>query len=384
MTSLHPQAGIGPVEYAAWAAQLPALTRLPAAHSIRLPGNASFVYDPSDVSGWQSCRASRSCNLMEYRTVSFSPAKKMLSLCACACACACTFRLFFGFHPLHAIIRMCRVQTCFFFWHLHFTRNSFVWTPPPPLLDHLKALLTVPLTKKQLHAHAVEKSKEVVSIRSFMLTENQMKQNQYPMKPSTATASGGGPAAAAGPAILAQEDAGAAASGGGGGGGGAAGDSGSSVATAGSPAALASVPTTASTASRRVIASWMLDDADSIALPDAVANPRPLYAIDCEMVRTSEGLELARTSVLDEKGATLLDILCKPANEVVDYLTRFSGITEELLKGVETRLSDVQAKIKEIIPSNAVLVGHSLENDMLALKWYHPAIIDTAGELKTE
>jgi len=82
--------------------------------------------------------------------------------------------------------------------------------------------------------------------------------------------------------------------------------------------------------------------------------------------------------VLDESGATILDMLCKPAHPIEDYLTRFSGITAELLKDVDATLSDVQTKLKEIIPANAVLVGHSLENDMIALKWYHPAVIDTA------
>lgn len=64
--------------------------------------------------------------------------------------------------------------------------------------------------------------------------------------------------------------------------------------------------------------------------------------------------------MLDESGATILDMLCKPAHPIEDYLTRFSGITAELLKDVDATLSDVQTKLKEIIPANAVLVGHSL------------------------
>lgn len=54
------------------------------------------------------------------------------------------------------------------------------------------------------------------------------------------------------------------------------------------------------------------------------ANPTaPFFAIDCEMVRTSEGLELARTSVLDQSGTVLYDQYNIPDRPILDYNTQY-------------------------------------------------------------
>lgn len=110
---------------------------------------------------------------------------------------------------------------------------------------------------------------------------------------------------------------------------------------------------------------------------DDSKGPR-VFAIDCEMCQSRVGKELTRVTVLDEQGSTLLDELVKPENEIIDYLTIYSGITKEMLENVETKLSDIQKIIRDMISAEDIIVGHSLENDLNALKMRHPRIIDTA------
>ncbi|KAM9314876.1 RNA exonuclease 5, partial [Pholidichthys leucotaenia] len=109
-----------------------------------------------------------------------------------------------------------------------------------------------------------------------------------------------------------------------------------------------------------------------------VTDSSPLYGIDCEMCLTLKGSELTRVSLVDSAGNCLMDELVKPVNHILDYCTRYSGITAELLEPVRTTLRDVQKMVARILPPDAVLVGHSLENDLVALKLIHKHIIDTS------
>ncbi|ESO87197.1 hypothetical protein LOTGIDRAFT_229335 [Lottia gigantea] len=79
----------------------------------------------------------------------------------------------------------------------------------------------------------------------------------------------------------------------------------------------------------------------------------PIFSVDCEM--------------------TILQ-----GNAIIDYATRFSGITEEMLRNVKTRLVDVQREFSNLLPPDAILVGHSLDNDLIVLKMFHPYCIDTS------
>lgn len=75
---------------------------------------------------------------------------------------------------------------------------------------------------------------------------------------------------------------------------------------------------------------------------------------------------------MNEKGELLLDTLVKPHNPIRDYLTEHSGITKELLEGVNVRLADVQKAIRAILPDDSILCGHSIENDLRAMQMSHP------------
>ncbi|XP_043945433.1 RNA exonuclease 5 [Protopterus annectens] len=109
-----------------------------------------------------------------------------------------------------------------------------------------------------------------------------------------------------------------------------------------------------------------------------VTDNSPLFGLDCEMCLTENGSELARISVVDAGGCCVMDELVKPKARIINYLTRFSGITRKMLRHVKTRLKDVQDRLKQLLPTDAVLVGHSLENDLRALQMIHHNIIDTS------
>ncbi|NWW48724.1 REXO5 exonuclease, partial [Pedionomus torquatus] len=104
----------------------------------------------------------------------------------------------------------------------------------------------------------------------------------------------------------------------------------------------------------------------------------PLFGLDCEMCLTKKGNEVTRVSLVDAQGRCLLNELVRPESTIVHYRTRFSGITREMLLPVKTRLSDIQTRLKTMLPRDAVLVGHSLNNDLQALEMIHPSVIDTS------
>jgi RNA exonuclease 1 len=104
-----------------------------------------------------------------------------------------------------------------------------------------------------------------------------------------------------------------------------------------------------------------------------------VYAIDCEMVLTSDDVySLARISIIDWSGKTVLDKYVKPTLPIKNYFTQYSGITPALLENVTTTLPDIQEDLLKLCTPSAILLGHSLESDLTALKFTHPFIIDTS------
>ncbi|KIK90919.1 hypothetical protein PAXRUDRAFT_150845 [Paxillus rubicundulus Ve08.2h10] len=108
-----------------------------------------------------------------------------------------------------------------------------------------------------------------------------------------------------------------------------------------------------------------------------------VYAIDCEMCLTEDGKELTRVCIVDyESGIVIYDKLVKPPKPVIDYLTKWSGITEASLAVATTTLGEVQQHLLSILAPKggptSILVGHSLESDLKALRICHPLCIDTA------
>ncbi|KAG3280806.1 hypothetical protein H1C71_007761 [Ictidomys tridecemlineatus] len=103
-----------------------------------------------------------------------------------------------------------------------------------------------------------------------------------------------------------------------------------------------------------------------------------IYALDCEMSYTTYGLELTRVTVVDTEMRVVYDTFVKPDNEIVDYNTRFSGVTEADLADTSITLRDVQAVLLSMFSADTILIGHSLESDLLALKVIHSTVVDTS------
>ncbi|XP_009568802.2 RNA exonuclease 1 homolog isoform X2 [Cuculus canorus] len=103
-----------------------------------------------------------------------------------------------------------------------------------------------------------------------------------------------------------------------------------------------------------------------------------IYALDCEMCYTKQGLELTRVTVINSDLKVVYDTFVKPDSKVVDYNTRFSGVTEEDLKNTSITLRDVQAVLLNMFSADTILIGHSLESDLFALKLIHGTVVDTA------
>ncbi|XP_077376903.1 uncharacterized protein LOC144018542 isoform X2 [Festucalex cinctus] len=125
---------------------------------------------------------------------------------------------------------------------------------------------------------------------------------------------------------------------------------------------------------------------DSLAMDGFVAtNPRRpadssspgVYALDCEMCYTIHGLELSRVTVVNSSLQVVYDTFVKPHNEVIDYNTRFSGISEEDMEGNDTSLAEVQKTLLSFICADTILIGHGLETDLSALKLFHGTVVDT-------
>lgn len=95
--------------------------------------------------------------------------------------------------------------------------------------------------------------------------------------------------------------------------------------------------------------------------------------IDCEMVGTGQdgaNSVLARVSIVNYHGNTVLDEYVKAKEKITDYRSWVSGVYPHHLKDASD-FETVQKKISDLL-KDRILVGHALKNDLKVLMLNHP------------
>ncbi|KAK7061804.1 exonuclease domain-containing protein [Favolaschia claudopus] len=111
-------------------------------------------------------------------------------------------------------------------------------------------------------------------------------------------------------------------------------------------------------------------------------------ALDCEMIYTTGGMRVARVSgkatlfllVVDGAGKEVFDefVRMDEGVEIIDFNTRFSGITEADYAKAVLPLASIRDSLDALINADTVLIGHALDNDLNTLRIVHYNVVDTA------
>ncbi|OIW09699.1 hypothetical protein TanjilG_06505 [Lupinus angustifolius] len=90
-----------------------------------------------------------------------------------------------------------------------------------------------------------------------------------------------------------------------------------------------------------------------------------MMALDCEMVLCEDGTEaLVKVCVVDHNLEVKLNELVNPKKPVADYRTEITGVSSQDLEAVTCTLANIQKSMKRLLYNGAILVGHSLHNDL--------------------
>ncbi|EPQ31004.1 uncharacterized protein PFL1_01193 [Pseudozyma flocculosa PF-1] len=117
----------------------------------------------------------------------------------------------------------------------------------------------------------------------------------------------------------------------------------------------------------------------SLADEGAATDHLDIVALDCELCFTTAGMSLTRLTLISEDGSVILDELVRSRAQVVDYNTRFSGIQpEQYERDAVLDLAGARRAMGRFVGESTILVGHGLENDLLAMRLVHTTVVDTA------
>ncbi|KAI0123538.1 ribonuclease H-like domain-containing protein [Xylariales sp. AK1849] len=126
--------------------------------------------------------------------------------------------------------------------------------------------------------------------------------------------------------------------------------------------------------------------------PPSSRKTRRVVALDCEMVGVSnrrpedksDRSELGQLCVVDVlTGEILIDKLVRPAERVVNWRTRYSGISYPAILAAKKngRLLHgwraARAELLGYVDSDTILIGHDITNDLHILRLMHGRFIDT-------
>lgn len=113
--------------------------------------------------------------------------------------------------------------------------------------------------------------------------------------------------------------------------------------------------------------------------PEKLPKRPKLLAMDCEMCETEKSNKaLLSVSLVDEKGTLLYHTLVKPKAKIIDYRSELTGITEEEMKEVKVSRAEASRRVRSFLKEGAVLIGHSLNHDLQALRIDYRPVIDTS------
>merc|ERR1712137_512061 len=103
-----------------------------------------------------------------------------------------------------------------------------------------------------------------------------------------------------------------------------------------------------------------------------------MVALDCEMMEVEGGLDqIGRVSIVNHHKEVLYDTFVKNTKPVIDYRTKYSGLTKSKIQQGKD-FTEVIQEIQQIIGKNTIVVGHGIDNDLKLLQLYVENIIDTS------
>lgn len=156
---------------------------------------------------------------------------------------------------------------------------------------------------------------------------------------------------------------------------------------------------------RQLLEQWAYHITPTIAESQLTANPLPgnvsqaqrsflaqqrsdvrhALALDCEMgTSTLNEPELIRLSAVDYfSNETLIDSLVKPSMAMLHYNTKYSGVTRTDMIAAERSRTCIfgrdaaRKRLMRFVGPETTVIVHGGQNDLTALRWIHPQIVDT-------